>query len=105
MGYIHGTVKIVSMDCGLCAAVGILHLNKHSVYGQSLMKKRKYWPKGCPGAQIDSYMEDKPLGFVKTLRQDMGGIHFNINCTIYGRFFTSEDEIVVMAVVAARQDP
>ena len=37
------------------------------------MKKRKYWPKGCPGEQIDSYMEGKPFGFVKTLNKDMGG--------------------------------
>ena len=70
---LHGTGEIVSMESGSCEKVVILHLHKHSVYGQLLIKKRKYWLKGCPGAYIDSYMEDRPLGFVKTLRQDMGG--------------------------------
>ena len=46
---LHGTEKIVSMDSRFCVTVIILHLNEHSVYGQSLIKKGKYWPKGCPG--------------------------------------------------------
>ena len=73
---LHGMGKIVSMDSGFCVTVGILHLHEHGVYGQSLIKKGKYWSKGCPWAQIESYMEGKPLGFVKTLRQDMGGVTF-----------------------------
>ena len=85
---LHGTVKIVSMDSGFFVTVGIIHLHKHGVYGKSLIKKRKYWPKGCPGAQIYSYMEGKPLGSVKTLRQDMGGVPFKIHCTRDDRFFT-----------------
>ena len=76
---LHGTGKIVSMGSGFCVTVGILHSNEHDVYGQSLIKKRKYWPKGRPGPQIDCYMEGTPLGFVKTLRQDMGGVTFNIH--------------------------
>ena len=69
---LHGMGKIVSMDSGFFVTVGILHLNEHSVYGQSLINKRKYCPKGCPGEHVESYMECKPFGFVKTLRQDMG---------------------------------
>ena len=70
---LHGTGKIVSMDSGFCVTVGILQLHEHVVYGQSIIKMRKFWPKGCPRAHIDSYMEGKPLGFIKTLRQDLGG--------------------------------
>ena len=33
-------------------------------------------------------MEGKPLGFVKTLRQDMGGVPFNIHYTRDDRFST-----------------
>ena len=73
---LHGTGKIVSMDSGFCVTVGILHLHKHGVYGKSFVKKRKYWPKVCPGAQIESYIDGKPLVFVKTLSQDMGGSTF-----------------------------
>ena len=29
--------------------------------------------RGYPGAQIGSYVEVKPLGYVKTLSRDMGG--------------------------------
>ena len=85
---IHGTGKIVSMDSGFCVTVGILHLHDLGVFGQSLIKKRKYWPKGVPGDQIDKYFEGKPLGFVKTLRQDMEGIPFNVHCTRDDRFVT-----------------
>jgi hypothetical protein len=85
---IHGTGKIVSMDSGFCVTVGILHLHDLGVFGQSLIKKRKYWPKGVPGEQIDKYFEGKPLGFVKTLRQDMEGIPFNVHCTRDDRFVT-----------------
>ena len=65
---LHGTGEIVSMGSGFCVTVGILHLHKHGVYKQSLIKNPEYWLKGYPGANIDSYMEGKPLGFVKTLR-------------------------------------
>ena len=67
------TGEIVSMDSGFCVTVVILHFHEHGVYGQFLIKKRKYWRKGFPGEQIDSYMEGKPLGFIKNLRHDMGG--------------------------------
>ena len=39
---IHGTGKIVSMDSGFCVTSGILHLHDLGVFGQSLIKKRKY---------------------------------------------------------------
>ena len=85
---IQSTGEIVSTDSGFCMTLGILHLDEHGVYGQSLIKKRNYWSKGCPGAQIDSYMEGKPFGFVKTLMQYMGEIPFNIHCNIDDRFVT-----------------
>ena len=85
---IHGTGKIVSMDSGFCVTVGILHLHDFGVYGQSLIKKRKYWPKWVPGDAIDAYFEGKPLGFVKTYRQMIEGIPFNVHCTRDDRFVT-----------------
>ena len=33
-------------------------------------------------------MDGKLLGFIKTLRQDMGGVPFNIHCTIDDRVVT-----------------
>ena len=49
---LHGTGKLLSMDSGFCVTVGILHSYEHGVYGQSIIKKKKYWPKGCPGTHI-----------------------------------------------------
>ena len=41
---LHGTGEIVSMDGGFCVTAVILHLYEQGVYGQSLIKKRKYRP-------------------------------------------------------------
>ena len=71
-----------------CVTVGVLHLHEHGMYGELLIKKRNYWPKEFPRAHIDSYMEGKPLGFVKNMRQDMGGVPLKINCNRDDRFVT-----------------
>ena len=41
---IHGTGKIVTMDSGFFVTAGILHLHDLGMFGQLLIKKRKYWP-------------------------------------------------------------
>ncbi|KAL3784439.1 hypothetical protein ACHAWO_012771 [Cyclotella atomus] len=58
------------------------------MYGQSLIKKRKYWPKWVPGDQIGKWFEGKPLGFSKTLKQDIDGIPFYVHCSRDTRFVT-----------------
>ena len=85
---IHGTGKIVSMDSGFCVTAGILHLHELGVYGQALVKKRKYWPKDVPSDQIDRYFDGKGLGFSKTLKQDMDGILFYVHCSKDTKFVT-----------------
>lgn len=85
---IHGTGKVVSMDSGFCVTAGILHLHELGVYGQALVKKRKYWPKDVPGDQIDRYFDGKELGFSKTLKQDMDGILFYVHCSKDTKFVT-----------------
>ena len=52
---VHHTGKIVSMDSGFCVSVGIIAMHNFGVYGQSLIKKRRYFPKNVPGDAIDSY--------------------------------------------------
>ena len=51
---IHHTGKIVSMDSGFCVSVGIIAMHDYDVYGQSLIKKRRYWTNNVPGDAIDS---------------------------------------------------
>ena len=66
---IHHTGKVVSMDSGLCVVIGIIAMHNFCVYGQSLIKKRRYWPKNIHGDAIDSYLANKELGSAKTFRQ------------------------------------
>ena len=53
---IHHTGKVVTFDGGLCVKVGIEALYVHGVYGQVLIKKKRYWPRGVPGDHIDQEM-------------------------------------------------
>ena len=66
---VHHTGKVVSMDSGFCVSVGIITMRNFGVYGQSLIKKRRYWLKNVPGDAVDSYFENKELGSAKTFRQ------------------------------------
>ena len=44
-------------------------MHNFGVYGQSLIKKGRYWPKNVPGDAIDSYFTNKELGSAKTFRR------------------------------------
>ena len=85
---VHDTGKVVSMDSGFCVSAGILHLHDLGVYSQALIKKRKYWPKDVPGDHIDRYFDGKPLGYCKSLKQDMNGIPFYVHCCKDSRYVT-----------------
>ena len=78
---IHHTGKFVSMDSGFCVSVRIIAMRDHGVYGQSLIKKRRYWPNKVPGDAIDSYFTNKEIGSAKTFRQVLDGnpflVHFH----------------------------
>ena len=41
------------------------------MYGASLIKKKKYWPKGVPGVAIDAHFEDKYLNHFIFLRHQL----------------------------------
>ena len=78
---IHRTGKVVTGDSGFCVTSGVLALHDHGVYGQFLIKKRRYWPKGVPGDYIDNYMSNKPLGATETFVQEINGVRFYVHCT------------------------
>ena len=77
---VHHTGKIVSMDSGLCVSFGIIVMHYYGVYGQSLIKKRRYWPNNVPGDAIDSYFANKELGSAKTFRQVFDRNPFLVQC-------------------------
>jgi hypothetical protein len=77
---IHQTGKVVTGDSGFCVTLGVMALHAHRVFGQFLIKKRRYWPQKVPGDQIDEYMKGKGLGVVESFVQDLGGTPFYIHC-------------------------
>ena len=85
---IHHTGKIVTMDSGFCVKVGIEAMDKYGVYGQALIKKKRYWPRGVPGDQIDEHFNNKALGYSETLKQVADGKQFLIHCTKEEKYVT-----------------
>jgi len=77
---IFGSGKIVRMDSGFCVSKGITKLAENGVYGQALIKKRKYWPKYVPGDMIDEYMSTKAVGEACTFKQVLDGRDFFVHC-------------------------
>ena len=61
---IFGTGKAVVLDSGFCVAKGIVALEAKGVFAGALIKKRRYWPKGVPGALIDEHFENMEVGDV-----------------------------------------
>ncbi len=68
---IHRTGKVVTGDSGFCVTEGVTALHDRGVYGQFLIKKRRYWPKHVPGDLIDAHMAGKALGETKTYVQEL----------------------------------
>jgi hypothetical protein len=59
---IHGTGKVVIMDSGFCVLDALLALKSVGVFGSALIKKRRYWPKGIDGDEINRHMAGKEVG-------------------------------------------
>ncbi len=78
---IFGSAKIVTMDSGFCVAKGITKLAENGVFGQALVKKRKYWPRYVPGDMIDSHMSTKAVGESSSFKQVLEGRDFFVHCT------------------------
>ena len=85
---IHHTGKVVTFDSGFCVKVGIEALHAQGVYGQALIKKKRYWPRGVPGDHIDEHFRNKAIGYAETLRQVFNGKQFLIHCTKEEKYVT-----------------
>jgi hypothetical protein len=71
---------VVTGDSGFCVAEGVTALHAKGVYGQFLIKKRRYWPKHVPGDFIDAHMVGKGLGETETYVQEIDGTRFLVHC-------------------------
>ena len=77
---LHHTGKIVEQDSGFCVFEGIAAQHQMGVYGDALIKKRRYWPKHVPGSEIDAAMSDAEIGTVRTLQGKVLGQDVYIHC-------------------------
>ena len=77
---VHHTDKVISMDSGFCVSAGIIVMHNSGVYGQSLIKKIRYWPKNFSSDASDSYFANKELGSTKTFRQVFDKKPFLVHC-------------------------
>ena len=68
------------ISSGFCVSVGIIAMHHFGVYGQSLIKKLRYWPKNVPGDAINTYFANKELGSAKIFRQVFDGKPFLVHC-------------------------
>ena len=50
------------------------------MYGTSLIRKKKYWPKGVPGAEMYTHFEDKDVNHCEMLEASIYGLHFQVMC-------------------------
>ena len=64
---IFSTGKYSVLDIGFYVSRGITAVLEFGVYAAALIKKRKYWPKGVPGDDIDQYFDDKDFTHVDML--------------------------------------
>ena len=59
---------------------GIVELERKGVYGESLIKKKNYWPTGVHGAAIDVHFEDKDVNHCEMLEASIDGLPFQVMC-------------------------
>ena len=77
---VYGNRKAVVMYSGFCVSRGIVELEWKGVYGESLIKKKKYWTKGVSGSPIDAHFEDKDVNNCEMLEASIDGLHFQVMC-------------------------
>ena len=75
---LYGTGNSVVMDSAFCVSIGIVELERKGGYRASLIKKKKYQPKGVSGAAIDVHFEDKDVNHCEILEASIDGLPFQV---------------------------
>ena len=74
------TGKALVMDSGFCVLKGLVGMFAYGVYGTTLIKKKRYWPRYCKGDAIEAFFEDQQFGYVYSVCGDMDGHKYKIQC-------------------------
>ena len=72
--------RVVIMDSGFCVLKGLVELAKRGVYGSTVVKKRRYWPKYINGDEIDQYFQNKQVGYQDYLPGLLDNVPFHLFC-------------------------
>lgn len=72
------TGSVVVMDSAFCHAAAMRALVTKGVYSTSVVKKKRYWPKGIDGDRMDNELRDEPIGTAKCLRGEYDGEPFHL---------------------------
>jgi hypothetical protein len=85
---IHGKGKVVVGDSGFCVWEGVIECHKRGVWFQAYVKKCGNWPRGVPGAVIDGYFDDMPLGHCLTHVAEHDNVEFWIHCCCDSKYIS-----------------
>ena len=69
---------MVTGDSGFCVTEGMTALHARGVYGQFLIKKRRYWPTLVPGTAMDTWFQEKNVGDVDAIQRINNGTPYFI---------------------------
>jgi hypothetical protein len=92
-----GTGSVLMFDSGFCSINGMVQLAKRGVYSSCVIKKKKYWPKGIDGDEIESHMAGKAIGVSECRQGTKDGVKFHLttyndstcNCKMMATFGTN----------------
>ena len=76
-----GTGKSLVTGSGFYVLKGIVGMLAHGVYGTTVIKKKRYWPKYCKGYGIEAFFRYKEVGDVYAVCGDLDGHKYKIHCT------------------------
>ena len=59
---VFNTGKAAILDSSFCVLKGVIELRKRGACGAAVIKKRRHWPAGVPGKEMDERASGKELG-------------------------------------------
>ena len=66
------------MDSGFCVVEGLLEMKRLGVYGSTIVKKRRYYPRYIDGEEIKEYMDLKGVGEADAMLGSLRGDSFYV---------------------------
>ena len=75
---IYNSGRVVILDSGFCVLQGLVELRRLGVYASAVIKKRRYWPRHCPGKAMDQRLASKEVGDTDCIEGKLDDINYNL---------------------------